>query len=187
MAARNHGQVPDSAAHTRSQPTAYSTPHQRFSPHTTHRFATASTNFHSSATAWLPATSTLASFWRFVSNTTAAWLVAACTAHPTSGPIYNAPPPPHPCSHDILPISTALGPATSSCRLTVTPNNTSFAHSPTHSTPPAPPAIVPFPKPPIEESWRSTDAHWDAKRPTWPRRPTRAMVASSRRCRATHL
>ena len=37
--------------------------------------------------------------------------------------------------------------------------HTAFKHSPTHSAPPAPPPTVPFPKPPIQDSWRTTDTH----------------------------
>ena len=43
-----------------------------------------------------------------------------------------------------------------------TPNATSFKHSPTHQAPPAPPSTVPFPQPPLQDSWHSTDSHWDS-------------------------
>ena len=44
----------------------------------------------------------------------------------------------------------------------VTPTGTSFKHSPTHPTPPVPPATVPFRKPTIQDSWHPTDHHWDS-------------------------
>ena len=43
-----------------------------------------------------------------------------------------------------------------------TPNATSFKHSPTHQAPPAPPSTVPFPQPPLQDSWHPTDSHWDS-------------------------
>ena len=69
-------------------------------------------------------------------------------AHPSSPAANQAfPPPPPP------PLPTAAP---------TTPTNTSFKHSPTHPTPPAPPATVPLPPPTVQESWHSTESHWDS-------------------------
>ena len=69
----------------------------------------------------------------------------AHTPSPSANQPFPPPPPP--------PLPTAAP---------TTPTATSFKHWPAHSAPPAPPSTVPFPKPPLQDSWHSTDSHWDS-------------------------
>ena len=93
------------------------------------------------------------------------WVDDPRHSHSPSTPASTVPPLPQPTHytvhHEFPPPPPPPAPS-SAPSAPVTPNNASFTHSPTHTTSPAPPATVLFSKPPIRESWRSTDTHWDA-------------------------